>query len=123
MNAPSTQPVRGVHSFALYDFANSAFTTLVVTFVYATYFTKGMAPDEITGTAWWSRAVTISALAIAVLSPILGSLADRHGPAAAPAWRNLHSDGSDQSRLSGSSGNLGKGHAAPATSGALSGMS
>jgi UMF1 family MFS transporter len=68
-----------VWSWALYDWANSAFTTLVVTFIYSTYFTKAMAPDEITGTAWWSRAVAVSALLTAILSPILGAGADRAG--------------------------------------------
>ena len=38
---------RKVVAWAFYDFANSAFTTLVVTFVYATYFTTSIAPDEI----------------------------------------------------------------------------
>lgn len=68
-----------VWSWALYDWANSAFTTLVVTFVYSTYFTKGIAPDEVTGTTWWSRAVAVSALLTAALAPILGAAADQAG--------------------------------------------
>jgi UMF1 family MFS transporter len=70
---------RAVASWALYDFANSAFNTLVVTFVYATYFTQEIAADEEAGTALWGNAVTASALLIAVLSPFLGTLADRSG--------------------------------------------
>jgi UMF1 family MFS transporter len=66
-------------AWALYDWANSAFTTLVVTFIYSTWFCKAMAPDEVTGTAWWSRAVAVSALLTAVLSPILGAAGDRAG--------------------------------------------
>jgi UMF1 family MFS transporter len=66
-------------SWALYDFGNSAFTTLVVTFIYATYFTRGIAADETVGTALWSRGVTVTAIAVAVLSPILGAVADRGG--------------------------------------------
>ncbi len=66
-------------SWALYDFANSSFTTLVVTFVYATYFTQGIAENEITGTAQWSLAVTITAITVALLSPYLGAIADRGG--------------------------------------------
>ena len=38
-----------IFSWTLYDFANSAFTTLVVTFIYSTYFTKSIAPNEIDG--------------------------------------------------------------------------
>ena len=70
---------RVVGSWALYDFANSPFTTLVVTFIYAAYFTQAIAPDPIRGTALWSRGVTITAIVVAVLSPILGALADRGG--------------------------------------------
>lgn len=70
---------RAIWSWALYDFANSPFTTLVVTFVYATYFTQAIAPDPITGTALWSRAVTVTALVVAIGSPIFGALADRGG--------------------------------------------
>lgn len=70
---------RVIWSWALYDWANSAFTTLVVTFIYSTYFTKAMAPDEVTGTAWWSRAVAVSAVLTALLSPVLGAAADRAG--------------------------------------------
>ena len=68
-----------VLSWALYDFANSAFTTLIVTFVYAAYFTQGIAASETAGTAQWAWAVTITAIAVAVLSPYLGAVADRYG--------------------------------------------
>jgi UMF1 family MFS transporter len=70
---------RVIWSWALYDWANSAFTTLVVTFIYSTFFTKAMAADEVTGTELWSRAVATSAILTAVLSPILGAAADRAG--------------------------------------------
>lgn len=70
---------RAVWSWALYDFANSPFTTLVITFVYATYFTQAIASDPIQGTALWSRGVTITALIVAFASPVLGAVADRGG--------------------------------------------
>lgn len=68
-----------VWAWATYDFANSAFTTLVVTFVYAAFFAKGIAPDENTGTDLWSTGITISALVVAFLSPFMGAMADRGG--------------------------------------------
>ena len=68
-----------IWSWALYDWANSAFNTLVATFIYSTYFTQAMAPDEVSGTLWWSRAVAISGILTALLSPILGAAADRSG--------------------------------------------
>jgi UMF1 family MFS transporter len=70
---------RAIAAWVLYDFANSPFTTLVVTFVYATYFTQAIASDEIAGTVLWSRAVTVTALIVAACSPVLGALADRGG--------------------------------------------
>ena len=66
-------------SWCLYDWANSAFTTLVVTFVYATYFSQTFAEDADRGTALWSRGITISSLLIALISPVLGAMADRSG--------------------------------------------
>ncbi len=75
----SFPPARTGVAWALYDWANSAFTTLVVTFVYAAYFTAAIAPDEVTGTGQWSRAVAVSGITIALLSPLLGAMADRSG--------------------------------------------
>lgn len=70
---------KAVISWVLYDFANSPFTTLTVTFIYATFFTKMMAPDEIQGTTLWSRGITVTAISVAVLSPFLGAFADQGG--------------------------------------------
>jgi len=68
-----------VLAWALFDFGNSSYAALVLTFVFATYFTKAIAPNEIVGTTLWSRALTFSALTVAVLSPFMGALADRGG--------------------------------------------
>ena len=70
---------RRVFAWCLFDWANSPYTTLVVTFIYSAYFTQSFAPDVVTGTAWWSRAVAISGLIVALLAPPLGALADRAG--------------------------------------------
>jgi MFS transporter, UMF1 family len=77
--AAQRESKRAVWSWALFDFANSPFATLVVTFVYATYFTQAIAADVISGTALWSRGVTVTALVVAISSPLLGALADRGG--------------------------------------------
>ena len=70
---------RSVASWALYDFANSPFTTLLVTFIYPVFFAQVIVGDEIRGTALWSRGITATAIAVAVFSPFLGALADRGG--------------------------------------------
>lgn len=66
-------------AWCLFDWANSPYTTLVVTFVYSAYFAQQFAPDVVTGTAWWSRAVAIAGLAVAILAPLLGAMADQSG--------------------------------------------
>ncbi|MCH7754062.1 MFS transporter [candidate division KSB1 bacterium] len=76
---PQKNDRRTIFAWTLYDFANSSFSTLVLTFIYATYFTKTVAPDEISGTAMWSRGITISALTVGLLSPFFGALADNGG--------------------------------------------
>ncbi len=58
-----------IAAWAMYDWANSPFTTLVVTFVISGVFIQAFAPDEITGTRLWTRAVSISALIVAPLFP------------------------------------------------------
>ena len=66
-------------AWCFYDWANSAFTTLVVTFIYSTYFSQAFAPSPEEGTVLWSRAMGLSALLVALLAPALGALADRSG--------------------------------------------
>ena len=50
---------------------------LVVRFIYAMYFTKGIAANENLGTEQGAIAVTITAVIVAVMSPYLGAIADR----------------------------------------------
>ena len=70
---------KAVWGWALYDFGNSAFTTLIVTFIYAVFFAQEIAPDGDSGTVLWAYAVSFTALVVAVTSPFLGALADRGG--------------------------------------------
>lgn len=77
MTAPASRAAK--ISWALYDCGNSAFSAVIVTFVFATYFSQGIAANPIDGTADWGWAMTVSALAVAVLSPIFGAIADIGG--------------------------------------------
>ncbi len=78
---PGPQPTTrtGLVAWCLYDWANSAFPTVITTFVFAAYFTKGVATDVVTGTAQWGWALSLSALAVAILGPLLGAIADHAG--------------------------------------------
>ncbi len=68
-----------IAAWCLFDWANSAFPTVIITFVFAQYVTKAVAQDEIAGTAAWGQMISISALGIAILAPILGAVADHSG--------------------------------------------
>ncbi len=70
---------RAVAAWCLFDWANSSFPAVITTFVFATYFTQGVAADPISGTAAWGHALAVAGLIIAVLSPVLGSVADMTG--------------------------------------------
>ena len=80
MNPPGLQSDRHVlFGWTVYDFANSAFTTLVVTFIYSTFFANVVAENETLGQSQWSNAVSISAIIVALLSPYIGAIADQGG--------------------------------------------
>ena len=66
-------------SWSMYDFANQPFTNIIVTFVYSAFFTKIIAENEQSGTVLWANAIAVSAVTVALLSPILGAIADNGG--------------------------------------------
>ncbi len=70
---------RAAWGWCLYDWANSAFPTVVQTFVISTFFTQAVAETPERGTALWGWAMSAAGLAIAVMSPFLGAMADRSG--------------------------------------------
>ena len=70
---------RTIFSWSIYDFANQPFTTIILTFIYSTFFVDFIAPSGELGTVMWGRAVAISSLVIALLSPIMGAIADNGG--------------------------------------------
>ena len=79
----TAQPVGGTRTaivaWCLFDWANSAFPTIIVTFVFAAYFTNAVAPNPELGTALWGQANSVLALAAAVCAPLLGAIADQGG--------------------------------------------
>lgn len=70
---------RAVAAWFLYDWGNSAFSTIVLTFIFAAYFVDKIAVNKYVGTSQWANTVALAGLLIAILSPVLGSIADREG--------------------------------------------
>jgi len=69
--------MKKIFNFALYDFANSAFTTIIITFIFATYFAKQIAPNPVLGQSYWGWTIGITGFLIAIIGPIVGSFADK----------------------------------------------
>ena len=74
-----TQVSKGMWSWAMFDWANSAFFVIIQTFVFAAYFQRSIAADAITGTEQWGNMVSAAGLLIAFTAPVLGAIADRSG--------------------------------------------
>ncbi|MGB1360583.1 MAG: MFS transporter, partial [Alphaproteobacteria bacterium] len=75
-----TQWNKSQFSWAVFDWANQPFFTVVTTFIFAPYFTNVVIGNSVDGQATWGLLTAISAGAIAILSPIFGSIADVRGP-------------------------------------------
>ena len=64
-------------SWSVYDWANSAWSAIIITFIFARYFVDVLAPDKDLGTLYWTWTIGLSSLVAALLSPILGSISDQ----------------------------------------------
>ncbi len=77
--APQWAGRRELWAWCLYDFANSSFTTLIVTVAYSVYFVQIVAAPYGSGGGaerLWFWGYAASMLVVAILSPILGAWAD-----------------------------------------------
>ena len=70
---------RSVFSWCLFDWANSSFPTVIGTFVFSVYFARGIYGDETAGSAVWGYALSFSGLVVALISPVIGAIADNTG--------------------------------------------
>ena len=69
---------REVFGWALYDFANSGYTTVVLTAVFSAYFVSGVVGDAAMGTVWWTLTLSASHLLVMLTMPFIGAWADQH---------------------------------------------
>ena len=70
---------KGLFSWALYDWANSAYFVMILTFIFAAYFSSSIAENETVGTVLWGNMVGLAGIVIALFAPLLGSIADEGG--------------------------------------------
>ena len=70
-----------IPAWCLYDVANSTYAAVIVGTVFSTYYTKVVVGNEDgRGDFWWGAvAINVSAIIVAVTSPVMGAIADRSG--------------------------------------------
>ena len=68
---------REVFGWALYDFANSGYTTVVLTAVFSAYFVSAVAGATSWATLLWTLAIGLSNAIVMLLMPALGAWADQ----------------------------------------------
>jgi UMF1 family MFS transporter len=78
--AQGAVPRRGVWGWMLFDWAAQPFFTVVTTFIFGPYFVSRMVADPARGQAAWGYGIAAAGFVIAILSPVLGSIADQTGP-------------------------------------------
>jgi UMF1 family MFS transporter len=75
--APNVAP-REVWAWAMYDFANSGYTTVVITAVFNAYFVAVVAGNQTWATFAWTAALAVSYLLIMITAPLVGAYADAY---------------------------------------------
>ena len=71
---------KGIAGWMMFDWATQPFHTLIITFVFAPYFAANVAENAVCGQTIWAVAVAVGGVAIALMAPILGAIADTTGP-------------------------------------------
>ena len=69
-----------IFGWAMFDFANSSYTTVVITVVYSAFFVRYIVPPgSAIRDSFWSIAIILSTLLALVLSPLVGAICDLSG--------------------------------------------
>ena len=75
--APGVRRIEVV-SWALYDFANSGYTTVVITAIFNAYFVAVVAGNAPWATFAWTAALAVSYALVVLTAPVIGAYADVH---------------------------------------------
>ena len=70
---------REIFGWAMYDVANSAYTTVIITVVFSVFFVSTIVPQGHNANTLWALAISLSSLIALILSPFIGVLCDLSG--------------------------------------------
>jgi UMF1 family MFS transporter len=77
---------REVWAWAMYDFANSGYTTVVITAVFSAYFVAVVAGNAAWATFAWTLALSASYALVMLTAPLIGAWADAHASKKRLLW-------------------------------------
>jgi UMF1 family MFS transporter len=69
-----------IWGWMMYDWAAQPYNTLLITFIFAPYFTSTVVGDPVAGQSMWGVMTAIVGLTLAFMGPISGAIADTTGP-------------------------------------------
>lgn len=65
-----------IFGWAMFDFANSSFTTVIVTVVFSAYFVSHVVGDDVLGVKYWGWSLSAANLVVMLAGPVVGAIAD-----------------------------------------------
>ena len=68
-----------IFGWAMFDFANSSFTTVIITVVFSAYFVSHVVGDDLLGVKYWGWGLALSNLVVMTCGPFVGAVADFSG--------------------------------------------
>lgn len=74
-----TRPPRGRIAWALADFAREPFFSFVLSLIFPPFFVNVLAPDPVSGTAFWGYSLSATSILLVLSAPLIGALADATG--------------------------------------------
>lgn len=74
-SVPKVRP-REIFGWCCFDFANSAYTTIIITVIYSVYFSTVVAGGKPAAAAWWGITLALAQLAVLLVSPLIGAMTD-----------------------------------------------
>ena len=77
---------REVWAWAMFDFANSGYTTVVITAVFSAYFVAAVAGNAPWATFAWTLALSVSYALVMFTAPLIGAHADAHASKKKLLW-------------------------------------
>lgn len=79
MTKPSQKSIENkfkIFIWTLFDLANTSYSIVVVTFLFAVHFKETVAAGQPIGDLYWSIGTSVSMIIVAIISPVLGAIAD-----------------------------------------------